>query len=153
MLRQLISARVTIVFLSVIRALYFLFDLLFRVSAFYEGDSETVSLMVLVDDVTIIDDWTSSGTTLDFQTISLVGIEGQIIQLLADSLEDEAFLDITEVRGNEIERKQALERVVQRSGAFGDNGWTKLGSGGHASPAVLLHVQFQISAYLLVICG
>lgn len=88
--------------------------LLFRVSAFHEGDSETVSLLVLVDDVTVIDDWTSSGTTLDFQTISLAGFNGQSIQILADSLEDEAFLDITEVRGYAVRRKQALERVVQR---------------------------------------
>lgn len=91
-----------------IRALH-LFVLLFRVSAFHEGGSKTVSLLVLVDDVTVVDDWTSSGTTLDFQTISLSGIYGQSIQLIADSLEDEAFLDITEVRGDILNRNEALD--------------------------------------------
>lgn len=81
---------------------------LFRMSALYEGDSETASLLALVDGYTVVNDWTSSGTSLDFQTISLAGNYGQSIQLIADSLEHDDFVDITEVRGSSIDRNQPL---------------------------------------------
>lgn len=68
----------------------------FRYKAFYQGTSRIYSLSILVDGVIVVEDWVSSGTTDEFETVSLVGVSGGNIAIIA-SLEDGEFIDITEV--------------------------------------------------------
>lgn len=67
--------------------------------AFHEGDTRSTSIQVSVDEIVVIPEWTSSGNTLDFESISLEGNSGQEI-ILAGLLADREWIDITEVRAS-----------------------------------------------------
>ena len=59
-----------------------------------KGDERTRTLEIYVDGV-IFTTWTSSGTTLDFETVTL-GVTGSTIELRG-VLEDSEWLSIMEV--------------------------------------------------------
>ena len=69
-----------------------------RRSAMYKGDERQRTVEVYVDD-TLVTTWTSSGTTLDFESIDLSGFSGQEI---TDTgvMTDSEWLSITEVRAS-----------------------------------------------------
>ena len=60
----------------------------------YKGDERTRTIDIYVDGV-FVTSWTSSGTTLDFETVAL-GITGGSIELRG-VLEDSEWLSIMEV--------------------------------------------------------
>ena len=61
----------------------------------YKGDERTRTVDIYVDGV-IVTTWTSSGTTLDFETITL-GVTGGTVKLRG-MLEDSEWLSIMEVK-------------------------------------------------------
>ena len=60
-----------------------------------KGDERTRTIDIYVDGI-IVTTWTSSGTTLDFETVTL-GVTGTSIELRG-VLEDSEWLSIMEVR-------------------------------------------------------
>lgn len=65
------------------------------ISAMYLGDERQRTVEVYVDGV-LVTTWTSSGTTLDFESIDLSGSSGQDITITG-VLVDSEWLSITEV--------------------------------------------------------
>ena len=65
------------------------------VAALFRGDERTRTVDIYVDDV-IVTTWTSSGTTSDFETVTL-GVTGSTIELRG-VLEHSEFLSILEVQ-------------------------------------------------------
>ena len=66
----------------------------------YEGDTRLRTVDVHVEGVLVIT-WTSSGTTLNFESIDLSGYSGQYITITG-VLGDFEWLSIVEVRGTLI---------------------------------------------------
>ena len=64
-------------------------------AALFRGDERTRTVDVYVDDV-IVTTWTSSGTTSDFEAVTL-GVTGSTIELRG-VLENSEFLSILEVQ-------------------------------------------------------
>ena len=60
----------------------------------YRGDQRTRTMDIYVDDV-MITTWTNSGTTLDFETVTL-GVTGSAFELRG-VLKDSEWLSIMEV--------------------------------------------------------
>ena len=71
----------------------------------YKGDERTRTVDIYVDGA-VITSWTSSGNTLDFETVAL-GVTGSTIELRG-MLEDSEWLSIMEVRHFDM-------RIVVRS--------------------------------------
>ena len=65
-----------------------------RAAALYKGDERTRTIDIYVDGV-IVTTWTSSGTTSDFETVTL-GVTGSTIELRG-VLGNSEFLSILEV--------------------------------------------------------
>lgn len=65
-------------------------------TAFDQGISEIYSLTILVDGDIVVEDWIS-GAAQGFETVSLVGVSGESVTIVAN-LEDGEIVDIAEVR-------------------------------------------------------
>lgn len=71
----------------------------------YKGDERQRTLEISVDDVVIIPEWKSSGTTLDYETIPMPrgGVKGEVVTLRALLKEEGDWISITEVRRGVVE--------------------------------------------------
>ena len=70
--------------------------MLCRLPALYNGATRTRTLEVFVDGVSVTE-WTSSGTTDDFESIDMSGSSGRLIELVA-VLAPTEWISIVEVR-------------------------------------------------------